>query len=208
MFNLEFLQGLHCFRIDGCIFINKKSHTLCVTMVILLCLFKGLIIEFENLSYNVSEGDTDLVYNLVITKSLESEQTFNIFLRGTGNTADDEDYSISSEVYLFPPEEQSITVPVTITGDRRIELTEDFRVTLSRSGGPIFLVDPVTRQTTINIEDNDGSKFIIYFSVESAISRPVNGDFLSLLCTPYVKSCSLKVIHSNITTKLLCPHCT
>ena len=160
-------------------------------MVILLCLFKGLIIEFENLSYNVSEGDTDLVYNLVITKSLESEQTFNIFLRGTGNTADDEDYSISSEVYLFPPEEQSITVPVMITGDRRIELTEDFRVTLSMSGGPIFLVDPVTRQTTINIEDNDGSKFIIYFSIESAISKPVNGDFLSLLCTLYVKSCSL-----------------
>ena len=119
----------------------------------------GLIVQFAELSHNASEGNTDVVYNLVITKSLESEQIYNVALRGTSNTASEgEDYSISSEVYLFPAEDENITVPVIITGDRRIELREDFIVTLRRQGGPPFVVDLTARQTTINIVDNDGSE--------------------------------------------------
>ena len=111
------------------------------------------------MSHNASEGNTDVVYNLVITKSLESEQIYNVALRGTSNTASEgEDYSILSEVYLFPAEDENITVPAIITGDRRIELREDFIVTLRRQGGPPFVVDLTARRTTINIVDNDGSE--------------------------------------------------
>ena len=52
----------------------------------------------------------------------------------------------------------SISVSVVIRGDTRIELAESFSVRLSQSGGPNFLVDLLTRSTTVGITDNDGGQ--------------------------------------------------
>ena len=122
-----------------------------------------LIIQFVESSHNVEEGDTDFTYNLVLNKSRESEETYTLRIEGISDTAGDEDFSIPSSSVVFPPTASTINVSVTIIGDRRIELTEQFSVSVSKPGFlPTATVDTVA---TINIEDNDGSKFPLHGAV-------------------------------------------
>ena len=60
--------------------------------------------------------------------------------------------------FIFPPDQQTLNVTVTIRGDERIELEEMFEVTLRSVGDVGFLVSFTTRTTTVLIEDDDGSK--------------------------------------------------
>ena len=112
-------------------------------------------------SHNVEEGDTNFTYNLVLNKSRESEETYTLRIEGISNTAGDEDFSIPSSSVVFPPTASTINVSVTIIGDRRIELTEQFSVSVSIV---FFPAASVNTTATINITDNDGSKCLIAWS--------------------------------------------
>jgi len=73
-----------------------------------------------------------VVYNLTIKKTVPAEVTYSIQLREVaGGTADVGDYSLPTDVFLFRPEEDYITVPVTITGDDRVELTEELLIQIN-----------------------------------------------------------------------------
>ena len=123
-------------------------------------LFIDLVIQFVESSHNVEEGDTDFTYNLVLNKSRESEETYTLRIEGISNTAGDEDFSIPSSSVVFPPTASTINVSVTIIGDMRIESSEQFSVSVSKPGFlPTATVDTVA---TINIKDNDDSKFPLY----------------------------------------------
>ena len=119
-----------------------------------------LVIQFVESTHNVEEGDTDFTYNLVLNKSRESEETYNLTIEGISNTAGDEDFSIPSSSVVFPATASTINVPVTIIGDTRIELTEQFSVRVTKPG--FFPTASVNTVATINIIDNDGSKFSLH----------------------------------------------
>ena len=75
-----------------------------------------------------------------------------------GGTAGAGDYSLPTDVFLFRPEEDNITVPITITGDDRVELTEDFFIQMDQAGTALFLT--AQRSYQIFIEDDDGGTLI------------------------------------------------
>lgn len=114
------------------------------------------------LSHVVEEGDTNITHNLVLSKSLESEETYTLGIEGISNTAGNEDFSIPSQSVVFPANVQTISVPVTIIGDVKIELTEQFHVRVYGMEFPLVTVDLNARITTINIIDNDFSKLYIF----------------------------------------------
>ena len=124
-------------------------------------LYIDLVIQFVESSHNVEEGDTDFTYNLILNKSRESEETYTLRIGGISNTAGDEDFSIPSSSVVFPPIASTINVPVTIIGDTRVELTEQFSVSVSKPG--FFPTASVNAVATINIRDNDG-EFIAVWS--------------------------------------------
>ena len=111
----------------------------------------------------MEERDSDFAFNMTLFKTLESEQTYSIRLIGIPDTAEDDDFSVpEEEVFLFPPESETLTVFVNITGDTEIELTEQFSVRVLPFGGPPFGFELDTVSTVINIVDNDGGTF--YYS--------------------------------------------
>jgi hypothetical protein len=115
-------------------------------------------IGFSSLMASVDEQDVDFTYNLMLERNVPSEVTYSLTFQGSSSTAEDNDYTVLGDVYTFPPDVSSISVPaVVIVGDDRIELTDSFEVTLSRDSGPQFLVDLTTRRTTIDIIDDDGN---------------------------------------------------
>ena len=110
--------------------------------------------------HDVEERDSDFAFNMTLFKTLESEQTYSIGLIGIPDTAGDDDFSVpEEEVFLFPPESETLTVFVIITGDTRIELTEQFFVRILPLPGPPFRFELATVATLVNITDNDGGKF-------------------------------------------------
>ena len=129
-------------------------------LVLELVLYIDLVIQFVESSHNVEEGDTDSTYNLVLNKSRESEETYTLRIEGISNTAGDEDFSIPSPSVVFPANASTINVSVTIIGDMKIELTEQFSVRVTKPG--FFPRASVNAVATINIRDNDGSKFPLH----------------------------------------------
>ena len=124
-----------------------------------VCIFPpDATIQFESLSSTVEEQDVDFTFDLLVTRDIDSEQNYSIALVGTSETAEDDDYFVSDNIFNFPPDVSSISVSVVIRGDTRIELAESFSVRLRQSGGPNFLVDLLTRSTTMEITDNDGGQ--------------------------------------------------
>ena len=96
-----------------------------------------------------------MVYNLTIVKAVPAEVTYSIQLREVaGGTAGAGDYSLPTDVFLFRPEEDNITVPITITGDNQVELTEDFRIRMEEASDVIFISAESSYQ--MFIEDDDG----------------------------------------------------
>ena len=82
--------------------------------------------------------------------------TYSIQLQAVpGGTADASDYSLPTDVFLFPPEEDSITVPITITGDDRVELTEDFYIQMKAASSSSVLFIPAEWSYRIVIQDDD-----------------------------------------------------
>ena len=123
--------------------------------------FPDAIIQFQSLFDGVDEQDVDLVHNLLVTRSIESEQNYSIALRGSSSTAEDDDYFVSDNTFYITPDVSSINVSVTIRGDTRIELVDIFEVRLHQRGGPSFLVDPLTRSISVEIHDNDGGETVV-----------------------------------------------
>ena len=78
-------------------------------------------------------------------------------MRGISVTAEDEDYVIPVTTLSFPPDATTLMVPVTILNDTRIELREQFDVTVRQEGGVNFAVD-FRNLTSVFIDDNDGSE--------------------------------------------------
>ena len=101
----------------------------------------------------------DFQFDLVITKSLPSEQTYTIQLQSALITAEAEDFSLPPASFRFPPDLENLIVSVTITGDTSIELLESFNLFAVGIGEPRFVRDG-TSDATVTIEDNDGSKLI------------------------------------------------
>ena len=133
-------------------------------------------IEFESIFLSFDEGDVDITYSVNITRDIESEQTYSVGLSSSPRTAGVEDYSVPEGPYDFPPDVSTITVPVTITGDTRIEWGERFDVTLSQEGGPPFdMLGDVRTTTTIGINDNDGGKLVmvVYLNVQATTKYQV-----------------------------------
>ena len=135
-------------------------HTIYIHWCMFLCI--DLVIQFVESTHNVEEGDTDFTYNLVLNKSRESEETYTLRIEGISNTAGDEDFSIPSPSVVFPANASTINVPVTIIGDMRIELTEQFSVSVYENGS--FPVASVDADATINITDNDDSTFLVIWN--------------------------------------------
>ena len=122
-----------------------------------------LIIRFVSLKYFVQERDSDIALKMKLFKTLESEQTYTVRLIGIPSSAEDNDFSVPVESFLFPPESETLTVFVNITGDRKIELTEQFAVRLLRFGGPVFQFELAAISATIRIFDNDRGMFNTLF---------------------------------------------
>ncbi|CAI8052754.1 hypothetical protein GBAR_LOCUS28872 [Geodia barretti] len=127
-------------------------------------------IRFQFLLSVVDEQDVDFTHNLLVTRDVDSEQNYSIALRGSPNTAEDDDFFVSDDTFYFPPDVSSINVSVTIRGDTRIELAETFDVRLRQRGGPNFVVDPLTRNIIVEIRDNDGD--YIYVPAQSTYTVP------------------------------------
>ena len=121
-----------------------------------MCFPTDETIGFEILINTVKESDQDFNYSLAIVKSISSEQTYSVGLRGTSVSAEPEDYFVPTTPFIFLPDQQTLNVTVTIRGDERIELEEMFEVTLRSVGDVGFLVSLTTRTTTVLIEDDDG----------------------------------------------------
>ena len=123
---------------------------------------EGIVIGFENVIHFVEETDSDFVYSLTIFKTLESEQTYNVGIIGIilFGSAGEDDFTAPGfgEVFLFPPESDTLTVYVNISGDTIIELTEQFRLRIVQLGNPPFGFEQDTVLATVNIVDNDGGK--------------------------------------------------
>ena len=120
-------------------------------------------------SHVLEEGDSDIRFNITVFKSLETEQSYIITLVGMPLSAEEDDYSLP-DVFIFLPESETLDVFVTITGDTRIEQTENFTMRVEQLGVPPFGVDPSTVSTLISIVDNDGGK--LYGTVD--IYKTVN----------------------------------
>ena len=89
-----------------------------------------------------------------------SEQTYFFEIVSDPLTAD---FTLRiPEVLVFPPHVQNITIPVKIVGDKEIEMTEQFQLSIHRSGGAPFEVDGSHSQTTIYIIDNDKGEFFYF----------------------------------------------
>ena len=116
---------------------------------------------FEQQNSFLNEDDVNMTYSLNIGKTLETELAYTFRVFSLTGTAETNDFSIPSEVVTFPPEQPTVTFPVTVIGDLRIELTEDFTLRLVRSGGSQFLVDMERSLTTVNIIDNDGGMRLV-----------------------------------------------
>ena len=123
---------------------------------------EGLVIGFVNVSHAVQEQDSDFVFNMTLFKTLESEQTYSLVLGGIVGSAGVDDFTAPGEVFLFPPESETLTVYVNITGDTRIELTEEFMMRIVPLEGPPFGFEEATVTATVNIVDNDGGKSLYY----------------------------------------------
>ena len=110
----------------------------------------------------MDETDSDFVYNMTLFKTLESEQTYSVGIIGIilFDSAREDDFTASGfgEVFLFPPESDTLTVYVNISGDTIIELNEQFMLRIVRLGGTPFRFEQATVQATVNIVDNDGGK--------------------------------------------------
>ena len=130
----------------------------------MLFLFTAATIEYMNILDVVEEADVDIIYDLVITRNLASEQTYTLTITSPPSiappeiAAEPEDFSVPVGSIRFPPDVQNISLPVIIRGDRRIELAELFEVMLAHTEGPPFLVNILSRGTTVSIRDNDGGK--------------------------------------------------
>ena len=153
----KFLSQVGIKKCEGATY-NYVVLFLIQKFVISLLYFPDAIIRFESLLDVVDEQDVDFVHNLVVTRNIESEQNYSITLRSSSITAEDDDYSVLDNIFYFPPDVSSINVPVTIHGDTRIELVDIFEVTLRSTGVPVFVVDRLTRTTSVGIIDNDGGE--------------------------------------------------
>jgi hypothetical protein len=116
---------------------------------------ENITIGFVESSHVLEEGDSDIRFNITVFKSLETEQSYIITLVGMPLSAEEDDYSLP-DVFIFFPESETLDVFVTITGDTRIEQTENFTMRVEQLGVPPFGVDPNTVSTLISIVDNDG----------------------------------------------------
>ena len=110
----------------------------------------------------MQEQDSDFVFNMTLFKTLESEQTYSIGIVGIVESAGVDDFTAPGlvEIFFFPPESETLTVYVNISGDTRIELTEQFMLRIVPLGGPPFRLDEASVTATVNIVDNDGGKFL------------------------------------------------
>ena len=127
-------------------------------------MFTAATIKFINILDEVEESDVDVVYGLVITRDRASEQTYTLTIASLPSSAppdiaaEPEDFSVPVASIRFPPDVQNISLPVIIRGDRRIEFAELFDVILAHNEGPPFLVNFLSRGTTVSIRDNDGGE--------------------------------------------------
>jgi len=94
-----------------------------------------------------------VVHNLTIIRTIPAEVTYSIQLEVVGGTADAGDYSLPTDVFLFPPEEDSITVPITITGDDQVEPTEDFYIQMRQASSVALF--PAEQSYRVFIQDDD-----------------------------------------------------
>ena len=94
------------------------------------------------------------MHNLSIIRTIPAEVTYSIQLWVVaGGTADAGDYSLPTGVFLFDPEEDSITVPITITGDDQVEPIEDFYIQMREASSVAFI--PAEQSYRIFIQDDD-----------------------------------------------------
>ena len=130
-----------------------------MTFVMRICMFyiTEQVINFEHPNYMLTEIDSNEVYNLTVTKKLESQLTYSITLRdfrGRANTP--LDYTLPTNVFLFQPDQEIVTYPITVIGDNKVEITEYFDIQLTPASDVSFLtsITPVR----IFITDDDEGK--------------------------------------------------
>ena len=113
-------------------------------------------INFEHPNYTLAETDSNEVYNLTVTKKLESQLTYSITQRDFGGTADTPlDYTLPTNAYLLQPGQKNFTYSVTIVGDNKVEVTEYFDIRLTPASNVAFLTS-VTPVRIFITDDDEG----------------------------------------------------
>ena len=113
------------------------------------------LLTFEQTSYSLAEANSNVTFDLQISRHVQSSLTLSIQLREVaGGTAGAGDYSLPTDVFLFRPEDDNITVPIIITGDDRVELTEELLIQMMPASSVSFSTEPSV--ISIFIEDDDG----------------------------------------------------
>ena len=112
------------------------------------------LINFEHPNYTLTETDSNEVYNLTVTKMLESQLTYSITQRDFGGTADTPlDYTLPTNAYLLQPDQNNITYSITIAGDNKVEVTEYFDIQLTPASNVAFLTSVTPIKIFITDED-------------------------------------------------------
>ena len=111
-------------------------------------------INFEHPKYTLAETDSNVVYNLTVTKKLESQLTYSITQHDFGGTADTPlDYTLPTNAYLSQPDQKYFTYSITIAGDNKVEVTEYFDIQLRPASNVAFLTSVTPVRIFITDED-------------------------------------------------------
>ena len=116
---------------------------------------EGPVISFETAPESVTEG-SDATYTVKLTGSRSTNVTVRFKTGATGDLATaGEDYTAVNSTITFLPADNTKDVTVSTTADSRLELPEDFTVSLSnpRAAGatPVISDGTKTRPSTTTL---------------------------------------------------------
>ena len=132
-------------------------------------------LSFDNNSFSMSEGNSgqsDLNFTLSITPKALAGSSFDYFTEDHSAEIDDNDYkAISRTTHTFTGGETSVSIPVKIIGDTKIEGDQDFYLKIDNEHN---LSITGTQSPTGEILNDDGD--YPEFSIEASVTEGTEGD--------------------------------
>lgn len=141
------------------------------TLCSYVSMYTDLEIGFQRFTYDFREPSSEdevITVTLVKLDGRKTEQTLTVNLSSQSQTpnvliqsasngdggVEEQDYSIVHSVLLWKPEDRSLTIPIRITADARLEGSEGFQLTAHVTVDGSREIS--TASTYIVIEDSDG----------------------------------------------------